>query len=693
MANDKNIYSSLQIISDSDELQLKPQSQENDFGVAGQVFSNSVGVAGAYSQEKIKVLFDANDKLDKQVGSQLIKVNFGIFNVLYKKLEQKSNEKIVKELAIEGATGYVVTKSIETGFVIKQAAKQTGKKVGIRAGISIAARIFTGIGTGAIIGSKAPIVGTIIGAVAGGIIASKIEDKVFEDEKKEQEKIKQLNEEITKIYSKINQMSDYLIRNNYIELRELNEIEVEKLFKSASSLDITYLETIQLMLSFPHYLKKESKQEVYSPLSPQGISFPYSSIIYLTTIKALKDTLKEYLPKAKKIVLYTPNPFVSLYTSSPFYIFNSNLSFFNPHLQYLLTSKDTQQWLYDILFSLARDNREIIVYEWGGSVEELDSKESQANKKDLDSKDTNQSTNIQKQTKTYYLSPQGQKLKEKQPYCIKVIAKESKVFTILRDFITSFNTTKEQEVFRALEILLKDKESLEHLRQCIIKSLKEPIIESIYSLKETKDLNKEELKENVEEVFNNLLGVIEKIYKEGSAYLYKQVLLFFLEIFNLFNIQSVFKKSNALNFGESLALSSNQTLLNVLKWANSKYNYALIHPILKIFTQDLVPLFALIENTMCHNTLILDDKMLIELSSFNLNSYPKIKANLEQNLAICIKSKEAVFGHLEDSHQENQKTANLENTESKEDKQSTNFQKQTSLKELESNLENTLKVA
>ena len=452
-------------------------------------------------------------------------------------------------------------------------------------------------------------------------------------------------------------------------------------------------EAYSLYQTAKDFFTDSNPQQSYTPLSPQGISFPYSSIIYLTTIKALKDTLKEYLPKAKKIVLYTPNPFVSLYTSSPFYIFNSNLSFFNPHLQYLLTSKDTQQWLYDTLFNLARDNREIIVYEWGGSIEELDFKESQANKKDLDSKDTNQSTNIQKQTKTYYLSPQGQKLKEKQPYCIRVIAKESKVFTILRDFITSFNTTKEQEVFRALEILLKDKESLEHLRQCIIKSLKEPIIESIYSLKETKDLNKEELKENVEEVFNNLLGVIEKIYKEGSAYLYKQVLLFFLEIFNLFNIQSVFKKSNALNFGESLAFSGNQTLLNVLKWANSKYNYALIHPILKIFTQDLVPLFALIENTMCHNTLILDDKMLIELSSFNLNSYPKIKANLEQNLAICIKSKEAVFGHLEDSHQENQKTANLENTESKEDKQSTNFQKQTSLKELESNLENTLKVA
>ena len=156
------------------------------------------------------------------------------------------------------------------------------------------------------------------------------------------------------------------------------------------------------------FFTDSNPQQSYTPLSPQGISFPYSSIIYLTTIKALKDTLKEYLPKAKKIVLYTPNPFVSLYTSSPFYIFNSNLSFFNPHLQYLLTSKDTQQWLYDTLFNLARDNREIIVYEWGGSIEynedlkekeELDSKESQANKKDLDSKDTNQLINSQQQTK------------------------------------------------------------------------------------------------------------------------------------------------------------------------------------------------------------------------------------------------------------------------------------------------------
>ncbi|WP_233711696.1 hypothetical protein [Helicobacter pullorum] len=718
-----NIYKGLECHCNEFE---KIPIHRRELGIAGDVATYGVAIGESYITHTLDEYLakEGVEKWGQRSARMLIKLNGGLISFLQAKIEGKSNERALVEtstgIAIGSGTGYLATQNtygkalIQKGTNLAQqtlsqtsklasssaarlAASKAASNTATKVGVSLLTRIATGAAAGAAAGSSFPIVGTIIGAVAGALIAGVVNDIIFAEEDKALAEDKAENERIAKLQSqyqdKINQITSYLTNNHYIELRELTELEAEMLCKNLSNLDMDSKSGIALMLSFPHYLKKESKQEVYTPLSPQGISFPYSSIIYLTTIKALKDTLKEYLPKAKKIVLYTPNPFVSLYTSSPFYIFNSNLSFFNPHLQYLLTSKDTQQWLYDTLFSLARDNREIIVYEWGGSIEELDFKESQANKKDLDSKDTNQSTNIQKQTKTYYLSPQGQKLKEKQPYCIRVIAKESKVFTILRDFITSFNTTKEQEVFRALEILLKDKESLEHLRQCIIKSLKEPIIESIYSLKETKDLNKEDLKENVEEVFNNLLGVIEKIYKEGSAYLYKQVLLFFLEIFNLFNIQSVFKKSNALNFGESLALSSNQTLLNVLKWANSKYNYALIHPILKIFTQDLVPLFALIENTMCHNTLILDDKMLIELSSFNLNSYPKIKANLEQNLAICIKSKEAVFGHLEDSHQANQKTANLENTESKEDKQSTNFQKQTSLKELESNLENTLKVA
>ncbi|EAK9986155.1 hypothetical protein A9372_08605 [Campylobacter jejuni] len=184
----ENIYSSLQVVLDSNVSQLKTQSQEKDFGVAGQIFSNSVGAAGAYSQEKIKVLFDTSDKLGKQVGSRLIKVNFGIFNILYKKLEQKSNEKIAKELLIEGATGYVVTKSVATSFAIKQVAKETGKKITIRTGVGIIGRVFTGIGIGAIAGSEIPIVGTIIGAVVGGIAAGFINDQIFGDEDEELKK-------------------------------------------------------------------------------------------------------------------------------------------------------------------------------------------------------------------------------------------------------------------------------------------------------------------------------------------------------------------------------------------------------------------------------------------------------------------------------------------------------------------------
>ncbi|TEY06817.1 hypothetical protein ELQ12_09505, partial [Campylobacter sp. US25a] len=256
----ENIYSSLQVVLDSNVSQLKTQSQEKDFGVAGQIFSNSVGAAGAYSQEKIKVLFDTSDKLGKQVGSRLIKVNFGIFNILYKKLEQKSNEKIAKELLIEGATGYVVTKSVATSFAIKQVAKETGKKITIRTGVGIIGRVFTGIGIGAIAGSEIPIVGTVVGAVVGTLVAGFINDRIFGDEdeelKKQEAKEKYLEE---KLDEKMHKIINYLITHQYIELRVLNEDEAEKLCKEISDINSAYFKTILLMLSFPYYLDKDEQ--------------------------------------------------------------------------------------------------------------------------------------------------------------------------------------------------------------------------------------------------------------------------------------------------------------------------------------------------------------------------------------------------------------------------------------------------
>ena len=354
MTENKDIYKSLEV--NCEDFNRIPINRR-ELGMTGVATSYTLSIGGALADYKMDKYLDTQNtsKGVRVLSTVKITTNFGILNFLYKKAEGKDNQRAMKELTTETIMGYTLT--------------ETGRRLGITLG----ARILVGAAAGAAAGSAAPIVGTIIGAVAGALIAGVVNDIIFAEENKALAEAKAENERIAKLQSqyqdKINQIASYLTNNHYIELRELTELEAEMLCKNLSNLDMDSKSGIDLMLSFPNYLKKESKQEVYSPTSPQGISFPYSSIIYLTTIKALKDTLKEYLPKAKKIVLYTPNPFVSLYTSSPFYIFNSNLSFFNPHLQYLLTSKDTQQWLYDTLFNLARDNREIIVYEWGGSIE------------------------------------------------------------------------------------------------------------------------------------------------------------------------------------------------------------------------------------------------------------------------------------------------------------------------------------
>ncbi|EAI7507967.1 hypothetical protein CNT07_09715, partial [Campylobacter coli] len=301
----KNIYKGLEChCSEFERIPI----HRRDFGATGIVISNGLVIAENLSIETLDKHLKNNGIDDKmrKIPKINIMMNFGILNFLYKKAEGKSNQRALTELGVETSIGLAAT-----------------SKLAVKTGVSLLTRIATGAAAGAAVGSSAPIVGTIIGAVAGALIAGVVNDIIFAEEDKALAEAKAENERIAKLQSqyqdKINQITSYLTNNHYIELRELTELEAEMLCKNLSNLDMDSKSGIALMLSFPHYLKKESKQEVYTPLSPQGISFPYSSIIYLTTIKALKDTLKEYLPKAKKIVLYTPNPFVSLYTSSPFY--------------------------------------------------------------------------------------------------------------------------------------------------------------------------------------------------------------------------------------------------------------------------------------------------------------------------------------------------------------------------------------
>ncbi|WP_166648695.1 hypothetical protein, partial [Helicobacter pullorum] len=96
-----------------------------------------------------------------------------------------------------------------------------------------------------------------------------VNDIIFAEENKALAEAKAENERIAKLQSqyqdKINQIASYLTNNHYIELRELTELEAEMLCKNLSNLDMDSNSGIALMLSFPNYLKKESKQEVYTP--------------------------------------------------------------------------------------------------------------------------------------------------------------------------------------------------------------------------------------------------------------------------------------------------------------------------------------------------------------------------------------------------------------------------------------------
>lgn len=115
-----------------------------------------------------------------------------------------------------------------------------------------------GAATGAAFGSSIPIAGTIVGAIVGAWIAGKAEEWLFADEDEQLKKDKAHNAEIERLEKayklKIDRINDYLIRNHYIELRELTEAESEELCKESNNLKSSYFKTIMLMQSFPNYL-------------------------------------------------------------------------------------------------------------------------------------------------------------------------------------------------------------------------------------------------------------------------------------------------------------------------------------------------------------------------------------------------------------------------------------------------------
>lgn len=195
----------------------------------------------------------------------LIKMNAGVLSVIQGNIEGKSAERITAETSIGAGVGFVMrketltaTSKLASSSATRLASSRVASNIAVKTGVSILTRIGTGAAAGAALGSSFPIVGTIIGAVAGALIAGVINDVIFAEEDEQLQKDKAENEKIERLEKeyklKIDRINDYLIRNHYIELRELTEAESEELCKESSNLKSSYFKTIMLMQSFPNYL-------------------------------------------------------------------------------------------------------------------------------------------------------------------------------------------------------------------------------------------------------------------------------------------------------------------------------------------------------------------------------------------------------------------------------------------------------
>ncbi|RDU60222.1 hypothetical protein CQA53_11000 [Helicobacter didelphidarum] len=240
-----------------------------DLGSTGTFINYSMVAVGTGSSELLSKYMDSqgiSNKLNKIYGYKLTG-NFGIFSYLFKKVEGKDNERAIKEVIFETGVTWGMGK-IGKKIVTAEATKQIATRTATRLGITMAGRILGGY-----VGSVIPIAGTIGGAVAGAWIAGKIAEWWYADEDAQLAKDKAENERIERLEKaynlKINRINDYLVRNKYIELRILDDIESETLCKEASNLKSSYFKTILLMQSFPNYLDRD--KEFYDTLQQKEL--------------------------------------------------------------------------------------------------------------------------------------------------------------------------------------------------------------------------------------------------------------------------------------------------------------------------------------------------------------------------------------------------------------------------------------
>ncbi|PZT47283.1 hypothetical protein B6S12_09900 [Helicobacter valdiviensis] len=251
--------------------------------------------------------------------------------------------------------------------------------------------------------------------------------------------------------------------------------------------------------------------------------------------------------------------------------------------------------------------------------------------------------------KTFYLDKKWNRVElaqnatqENNKEYIQVFLKQSNTSKILYDFVEYLNPEAKSITKAIDEILDKEDKGEEFLKKCIIEKLKNPLMEQISSIKESQIFEEKDLKESIEKSFKNLLEDISKINKEGNSQIYREILILFLNLVNIFDIKKVISKANIFISGAELLFEGGKTFLKLLEWYNNKYNYAIYKNLIKLLIDDIAPMILLVDNRIFHHTLIIDDRICIEFSGIDTRHFAS-KANVKQELAICFKADTKIF--------------------------------------------------
>ena len=338
----------------------------------------------------------------------------------------------------------------------------------------------------------------------------------------------------------------------------------------------------------------------------------------------LKSIIAHYTSNAKKISLYCCD-----FKAKNLKALHSNSALFNSPQNLSLN-----EWLYDHLFKLQK-NTDIQIYTYN-NLESIN-----VNKPHKEN-GTNETS--------YYMDYLGRIYEEDQnneTRTIKICNKSNNNAKILFDFVKRLNKNPNESLSDAVERFLRDNQGrLQHTLEACIKGLQKDMEEEIKNFEELNFLlDQKAYKKKLDECFKALILDIKAICEEGNKQMIKELVSFFFSIVNVFDLKSLFTKSNLALMATDSIFEGAKTMKNILEWANNKYSFTLSNSIIKLLIDDIAPLIYLFQNRILNHTLIIDNRVFIELSGMNSEIYES-KADLSQDLALLVEFEEESFNHI-----------------------------------------------